>query len=105
MKILEFVNDKKLVGDWLAAQSRSLGNEGHFFSHWLHEDGLGFGLVITANKSGEFHLMQDGDVSSHVEQYNSQTQQFDVLHADWRPTSYFHEFQQLYDLFRERVVS
>lgn len=105
MKILNFINDKKLVSDWLDAQGRSLEVEGLFFSYWLHEDGLGFGLVITAEKSGEFHLMHNGDVTSHVEQYNRETQGFDVLNSDWRPTAHFHEFEQLYNSFRERVIS
>ena len=105
MKIQKFINDKRLIGDWLAGQSLSLEMEGHFFSHWFHEDGLGFGLVITAEKSGEFHLMNNGDVTSRVEHFNQETQEFDVLDSYWRPTAHFHEFEQLYNIFRERVVS
>ncbi|UUZ53682.1 hypothetical protein LP419_34230 [Massilia sp. H-1] len=105
MKIGNFINNKKLVDDWLAEQARSLEMAGFSFSHWPHHDGLGFGIVITADKSGEFHLMPNCDVCSHVERYNPQTHGFDVLHSDWRPTAHFHEFEQLYYLFKKNVIS
>jgi len=75
------------------------------FSHWHHGDGFGFGIVIVADRSGEFHLMANCDVCSHVETYNPQTREFDVLHSERCPTTHFHEFEQLFNLFKKNVIS
>ncbi len=105
MKIGNFINNKKLVDDWLAEQAASLERAGLTFSHWPNHEGLGFGIVITADRSGEFHLMHNCDLCCHVETYNPQTQEFDVLHSDWRPTAHSHEFEQLFNLFTKHVIS
>jgi hypothetical protein len=104
MKIRNFIDNQKLVDEWLSEQRSAVEEAGCTLSHWPHYDGPGFGIVITADKSGEFHLMPNCDVCSHVETYNRQTNEFDVLCSDWRPTSHFHEFEQLFNLFKKNVI-
>ena len=74
MKISEFVKTRQATIAWLADQASELEHQGHYFSDWSHNDGLGFGLVITAfPSSGEFHLAVDGTVTYHVEAPNPVT--------------------------------
>jgi len=49
--------------------------------------------------------MPNCDVCSHAETYNPQTRGFDILHSDWRQTAHFHEFEELYNLFKKNVIS
>lgn len=105
MQIRNFINDRSEVEKWLADAARSLADIGYYSSHWFHGAGPGFGLVIVAERSGEFHLMANGDVISHVEEFNRKTQEFDLVEAVQRPTSQFHEFEQLYQSFKRLVTS
>ena len=100
MQIQKFINDKDVIEKWLAEAARLIEEEGFYFSHWYHSDGPGFGLVITADRSGEFHLMKNGDVISNVEKYNHETHEFEIVDATQRPTAHFHEFEQMYASFR-----
>lgn len=105
MKTAAFSSDEKLVLEWLNEQKRLLDDIGVFLSYWLHKDSPGFGLVIVDEKSGEFHLNQGGDVSLHIEQFNREKDDFEVITSSCSQTTDFHEFEKLYDQFRQGVVS
>jgi hypothetical protein len=105
VKIAVFLSDERLVVEWLNAQKRSLESAGIFLSYWLHENHPGFGLVIVDEKSGEFHLSQNGEVSFHIEQFDHEMGEFDVITSTCSPTTHLHEFEKLYDQFRGGVIS
>lgn len=105
MKIAAFVGEETLVLQWLNEQQRALDDIGVFLSYWLHEKSLGFGLVIVDEKSGEFHLGQNGDVTFHIEQFNREKDDFEVITSSCSQTTDFHEFEKLYSEFRQGVVS
>jgi hypothetical protein len=105
MQIRDFIADRDAVEKWLTEAARSIEEEGFYLSHWYHDADPGFGLVITADRSGEFHLMANGDVISHVERYNDEKQDFEIVEATQHPTAHLHELEQLYASFRKSVTS
>ena len=104
MQTKKFLSNKAVVETWLKAAAKSVEDEGHYFSHWFHGDDPGFGLVIVADRSGEFHLMATCAVVAHVEKFNATTQQFEVLETIQRPTSQLHEFELLFASFKQMVT-
>jgi hypothetical protein len=104
MQTKKFLSDKAVVETLLKAAAKSVEEEGHYFSHWFHGDDPGFGLVIVADRSGEFHLMANCDVVAHVEKFNTSTQQIEVLNTIQRPTAQLHEFELLYASFKQMVT-
>jgi len=105
VKIAGFLSNERLVVEWINKKKRSLERVGIFLSYWLHENHPCFGLVIVDEKSGEFHLAQNGDVSIHIEQFNHEKGEFDVITSTCSQTTHLQEFEKHYDQFREGVIS
>ena len=105
MKVIEFVKDRKRTIAWLGDQSAKLEQLGHDFSDWSHNDGLGFGLVITAlGNSGELHLMSDGNVTYYVEAPDPKTGNLTVLENVSRKAVSLNDFEYIYNRFRDLIL-
>ena len=105
MKIAEFVKDRKQTIAWLASQQADLELQGHYFSDWSHNDGLGFGLVIVVvRSSGELHLALDGTVTYHVEAPDPATGNLAIVENVSRKPVTVDDFEYIYRRFKDLIL-
>jgi hypothetical protein len=83
---------------WVQRELASLKAQGIYASHWKHEKGHGFGMVLVDVGSGELHVLADGTVTRHVElgTQNVVLSTSTVAHSE-------QEFIKLYEEFKARV--
>jgi hypothetical protein len=99
-----FLATPEEMEDWLRKEAANVEAADGFFSHWVHSDGRGFGLVISgATQSGEFHLMPDGDVSAHVERFDHAAGKIEVIWNERRKAFELHGFEEIYASFKRRA--
>ena len=70
MKINKFLSDSNVVNKWLSSEKKLLESNTEidaYMDYWNHPEESGFGVVITAVYTGEFHIKENGDVSGYVE--------------------------------------
>jgi len=70
MKINEYFNQSEECESWLDLEKSILEREEAYLSYWFHEKGVG--IVITANRSGEFHAYSDGTTFFYVSDLNDE---------------------------------
>ena len=105
VEIRSFLATKAESEAWLGAKAESVETQGAKLSHWFHSVDRGFGLVITGDgKSGEFHLMPNGEMSAHVERFDPETSTFPVVLSERRKALEISELETFYSAFQREVL-
>lgn len=79
---------------------------GEYFSWWPHGEVKGFGAVVTGHlRSMELHLMPNGEVTRHLEEFDPATTEFVILISDEVTPSTLQDLETIYADLRDRTLA
>ncbi|MDR6841523.1 hypothetical protein [Pseudoxanthomonas sacheonensis] len=106
MDILTFLQDDKAQFAWLEKERLAMESAGEYFSWWPHGDVKGFGAVVTGHlRSMELHLMPNGEVTRHLEEFDPAKTEFITLISDELTPGTLQDLESIYADLRDRTLA